>query len=83
MSSGSFPVVVDMAPWDDKITSYDEAHFACYLQLLDAAAAGMAEEEMCRSILKLAPSDRGFDILRSHLKRARWMTEQGYRQLLK
>ena len=83
MSSGSFPVIVDMVPWDDRITSYDECHFSCYLQLLDAAAAGMPEEKMCRAILKLEPSDRGLDILRNHLERARWMTERGYRQLLK
>ena len=83
MSSGSFPAIVDMVPWDDGITPYDESHFPCYLQLLDAAADGMPEEKMCREILQLEPSDTGLDILRSHLKRARWMTEQGYRQLLK
>ena len=83
MSSGFFPAIVDTVPWDDGITSYDESHFSCYLQLLDAAAADVTEEEMCRVILKLEPSDRGLDILRSHLKRARWMTEHGYRQLLK
>jgi hypothetical protein len=38
---------------------------------------------MCRSILKLQPSDHARTILRSHVKRARWMTENGYRQLLK
>ncbi len=82
MTSASFPAIVGVVPWDDKVTAYDEAHFACYVQLLDAVAANLAEDEMCQSILKLQPSDHARTILRSHVKRARWMTENGYRQLL-
>lgn len=81
--SKSFPAVDDVAPWDVKITAYDEAHFVLYVWLLDAAAAKQPEDEMCRTLFKREPCDRTRAIVRSHLKRARWMTEHGYRQLLK
>ena len=82
MISKLSPVAVDVVPWDDKVTAYDEAHFACYLQLLDAEAANLPEDEICRLVLQLEPSEHARSILRSHLERAKWMTEHGYRQLL-
>jgi len=82
MTARSFPVISDLVPWDEKITAYDEAHMACYVELLDAAAASRTEDDMCRTILGLDPSPRAIDVLHSHLKRAHWMTAHGYRQLL-
>jgi hypothetical protein len=83
MSSERVFAVVDMVPWHDYVTRYDEDHFACYVQLLDAQAAGLPCDEICRSILKLEPGERARDILDSHLARARWMTEHGFRQLIR
>lgn len=77
--------LLDEPPWSQFVTVYDEVHFELYAQLLDADAAGIDCDEIVERFLKIdmANSARcGRDILNSHLKRARWMTEVGYKQLL-
>ena len=77
--------IADDVPWSDAITPYDEAHFVTYLRLLDASAAGVSDDEMCRIVLQIDPAkeaDRAASALKSHLDRARWMTTYGYRKLL-
>jgi Uncharacterized conserved protein (DUF2285) len=77
--------IADNVPWSDAITPYDEAHFVTYLRLLDASAAGVSDEEMCRVVLQIDPAkeaQRAASALKSHLVRARWMTTHGYRHLL-
>lgn len=79
------PPFKDRAPADDRITAYDERHFVTYLRLLDAADEGADWREVASIIFGLdadAEADRARSVHDSHLKRARWMTEQGYRQLL-
>lgn len=79
------PTVEDEVPWSEEITQYDEAHFVEYLRLLDASAAGASDAEMCRLVLGIDAAkepDRAKRVLECHLRRARWMTEHGYRQLL-
>jgi hypothetical protein len=84
-SQNDYPAIQNEAPWADTVTEYDRAHFTSYVRLLDAVAAHASDDEMCRMILGI---DYGQDptrakrVLDSHLKRARWMTEQGFRQLL-
>ena len=84
---GASPLpVADFVPWDDKITDYDKAQFSRYLRLLDAVDAGANSDEMCRTILDrdpVADPDRARKTLESHLARARWMYEQGYKDMLK
>ena len=77
--------IADTAPTSDRITQYDEEHFALYLQLLDASRAEATDEEMCRTALGRDPtSDAGaLQALQSHLARARWMCEHGFKDLLK
>ena len=72
------------APQDDFITSYDKAHLLTYLRLLDAERDQAGLLEIGHIILGLDPSDRERTerIVRSHLSRAHWMIEQGYRHLL-
>lgn len=80
------PSVADEVPWSDDITAYDERHFVVYLRLLDASADGATPEEMSRVVLGIDPArepERARKALRSHLKRAHWMTQAGYRQLLR
>lgn len=75
----------DQVPWSDHVTDYDRTHFDIYLRLLDAAAEGADENEIIRIVLSIDPAkepDRARKMLDSHLKRARWMTETGYRDLL-
>lgn len=80
------PAIADEVPWSNTVTDYDEAHFIVYLRLLDASADGATTEEMCRIVLDIDPAkepERARKALDSHLRRARWMTEQGYRHLLR
>jgi hypothetical protein len=77
--------VADIAPSDPGLTSYDVQHLMTYLRLLDADAKGADWREIARVVLHLDPeqdSNRAWKALESHLSRAKWMTEQGYRHLL-
>ncbi|MFQ6552741.1 DNA -binding domain-containing protein [Aestuariibius insulae] len=77
--------VAARAPTGTDITAYDRAHFVTYLRLLDADADGAEWEEVSRIVLGLDPSrDRGAARLtfETHLARAKWMSESGYRELL-
>jgi hypothetical protein len=84
---GTSPLpVADLVPWDEKITPYDHEHFSHYLRLLDAIDAGASSDEMCRDILDrdlVADPDRAKKTLESHVARARWMYERGYKDMLK
>jgi hypothetical protein len=79
------PDIVDDVPWSESITSYDETHFITYLRLLDADADGADWREVARIVLRRDPlvdSDRTRRCWEAHLRRAKWMTETGYRKLL-
>ena len=76
--------VADEAPWASCLTSYDMAHLVLYLQLFDACADGATEEKMARELFgidALKEPARAERAVKSHLKRARWMRETGYRYL--
>jgi len=79
------PDVADDVPWSDSITPYDEQHFVTYLRLLDADDEGADWREAARIVLHRNPTtepDRTRRCWEQHLKRAKWMTESGYRKLL-
>lgn len=78
--------VADEVPWSDSITPYDEGHLVVYLRLLDASADGASTGEMARIVLGIDPGkepQRAERAVDSHLRRARWMSRVGYRQLLR
>jgi hypothetical protein len=80
------PAFKDRPPESDKLTKYDERHLVTYLRLLDAAKEGADWREAISIIFQLDPErnpTRAKTIYDSHLARARWMTEQGYRHLLR
>jgi hypothetical protein len=80
------PDVADTAPSDSVLTVYDEQHVVTYLRLLDADAVGADWSEVARIVLHLDPEhefDRARRAFESHLSRAKWMTEHGYRHLLR
>jgi uncharacterized protein (DUF736 family) len=57
-----------------------------YLRLLDADAEGADWREVARVVLHIDPDrepDRARHAFDSHLARAKWMTEHGYRDLLR
>lgn len=77
--------IADDVPWSDNLTPYDERHFITYVRLLDAEADGADWQEVARLVLHRDPRaepERTRRCWEVHLRRARWMTEHGYRQLL-
>ena len=80
------PDVADVAPSVPRLTDYDMEHLVTYLRLLDADAEGADWCDVARIVLHLDPaenSEHAKRIWASHLARARWMTENGYRHLLR
>jgi hypothetical protein len=80
------PSYDDRPPASDVLTSYDERHLATYVRLLDAAEDGTDWREAVRVIFGVDAErdhERARVIHSSHLARARWMTETGYRYLLR
>jgi Uncharacterized conserved protein (DUF2285) len=83
------PDVADEAPADTVLTPYDHENAITYLRLLDADAEGAEGadwKEVAQIVLHIDPKRQPARARRareSHLSRARWMTEQGYRLLLK
>lgn len=79
------PAVDDVAPTAAILTGYDERHLVTYLRLLDADSDGADWEEVAKIVLRIDPAtepDRARRAWETHLARARWMTEKGYRHLL-
>lgn len=76
---------MESPPQGRVITDYDLVHLRTYLRLLDASADESATwEEAVRIIFRVDPAcdrDRARRLYESHLARARWMSECGYRQL--
>jgi hypothetical protein len=71
---------------ETRIAGNDEEHLVTYLRLLDAHTEGADWREVARVVLHLDPeheSDRARISFDSHLSRAKWMTEHGYRHLLR
>jgi hypothetical protein len=79
------PDVADNAPVDSTLTSYDEAHLVTYLRLLDAKADDADWKDVARLVLHIDPAaepERARCAWESHLARAEWMSQHGYRHLL-
>jgi len=80
------PDVADAGPVGPALTRYDEEHLITYLRLLDADAQGADWREVAKIVLHIDPArepDRARLAFESHLARAKWMTEDGYRLLLR
>jgi hypothetical protein len=80
------PDVADLAPDGPDLTTYDEEHGITYMRMLDADAEGADWREVARIVLDIDPQrepDRARRAFDSHLARAKWVSNVGYRQLLK
>ncbi|WP_065752361.1 DNA -binding domain-containing protein [Bradyrhizobium paxllaeri] len=78
--------IAAIAPAEPALTPYDHAHRVTYLRLLDAHAEGTDWREVVRIVLHIDPDrdpEQARKTFESHLARAQWMTEHGYRHLLK
>ncbi|MCO6185196.1 DUF2285 domain-containing protein [Rhizobium sp. L1K21] len=76
---------LDEPPAEDRVTDYDRSQLKTYLRLLDADADGADWKEAVQIIFGIDPDEDGERASRihsSHLARARWMTERGYRDLM-
>jgi len=81
----SAPDFEDQPPQMDRLSAYDERHLVTYLRLLDAEKDGAPWEEAVAIIFGIDPTkepERARQVYASHLARAKWMTQSGYRHLL-
>lgn len=77
---------LDQPPTDARLTDYDRAHLATYLRLLDAESEGAPWEEVAEIIFGIDPKTdqlRAEAVYQNHLARARWMTNNGFRHLIR
>lgn len=76
----------DRAPDAPNVTDYDERHHRTYWRLLDAAEEKADWREAVRIIFGIDPAaepERARLVYDSHLARAHWMTDKGYRHYLR
>ncbi|MEO9336749.1 DUF2285 domain-containing protein [Mesorhizobium sp. SB112] len=74
----------EQAPEGSALTEYDRQHVKLYMRLLDAEKDGASWQEAVAVLFGICPvaePDRARRVHDSHLSRAHWMTEYGYRQL--
>ena len=75
---------LEQAPDGPALTDYDRRHVKLYMRLLDADSDGASWQEAVVILFGICPKkepQRAKRVHDSHLARARWMTEIGYRQL--
>lgn len=80
------PQFLDEPPAGDALTAYDREHMVLYLRLLDSARDGASWQEAAQILFELDPDrepGRCRQVYDSHLARARWMSEQGYQEVLR
>lgn len=76
---------LDQPPSGPSLTAYDKAHLKLYVRLLDADAARADWQEVAQVLFGLdarAEPQRASSVYATHLARAKWMTENGFSQLL-
>lgn len=77
---------LDQPPTDARLTDYDRAHLAIYLRLLDAESEGAEWEEVAKIIFGIDSTTdpaRAELVYQNHLSRAHWMTQNGFRDLIR
>lgn len=78
--------LADQAPSGEKLSDYDMENMTAYWRMLDAAREGADWREVSKIVLSIDPDEdperarRAYD---SHLARARWLADSGYKQLLR
>ncbi|NTF47056.1 DNA -binding domain-containing protein [Rhizobium rhizogenes] len=80
------PGFLDQPPDSAVLTDYDRSQMKVYMRVLDAATDGADWREAVAVIFGIDPDaepERARHVHDSHLARARWMTEHGYRLLLR
>ncbi len=84
--TGTKMQLADAPPASEHVTEYDRGHVKTYLRLLDAAADNADWREVADLVLGLdvaSDPEHAHRVHDAHLARARWMTTDGYRDLLR
>jgi hypothetical protein len=79
------PNFLDQPPTGDSLTEYDREHVKLYMRLLDADSQNADWQEVVAVLFGIDPKSEpelAQTVFETHLARAKWMTENGYRQLL-
>lgn len=79
------PGFSDAPPMAAGVTEYDKRHLGSYLRLLDAEADNADWAEVARIVFGIDPvaePSRAKAVHASHLARAQWMRDAGFRDLL-
>jgi len=79
------PKPEEYPPESEIVTAYDRRCFKLYIILLDADAAGVEWLDTYKGIFENYEENnksRAYRHYHAHLKRAKWMTANGYLQLL-
>ncbi|OBQ62250.1 DNA -binding domain-containing protein [Mesorhizobium loti] len=77
---------LDAPPAGARLTDYDRAHLTIYLRLLDAESEGAPWEEVTKILFGIDPTTdpaRAEAVYLNHLARAHWMTNNGFRDLIR
>ena len=80
------PDLADTAPSNPVLTVYDEEHLRSRISAPRRHVEGADWREVARLVLHIDPDnepDRARKAFESNLSRAKWMTEHGYRHLLR
>ena len=78
--------IADEPPSPAALTTYDKEHLIVYTRLLDSEADGADWMEASLLVLRIDPvrePARAHRAWETHLSRAKWMSDNGYRQLLR
>jgi hypothetical protein len=81
----TIPTFQDAPPLTERVNAYDESQFVTYIRLLDAAAENADWREVVHIVFGLDPEKeftRAKAVYASHLARAQWMVQSGYKDLL-
>lgn len=77
---------LDEPPSSQTLTPYDREHMKLYMRLLDAERDGADWREAAQILFGLDSDldpERSRTVHDAHLARAHWMTESGYRELVR
>ncbi len=80
------PQFLDEPPSSHALTPYDREHMVLYLRLLDSSRDGADWREAVQILFGLDTArepQRCRQVHDTHLARAQWMTEHGYRDLVR
>ena len=86
LMESAMPPFLDAPPISQTLTAYDREHMVLYLRLLDSSRDGADWREAVQILFGLDTArepQRCRQVHDTHLARAQWMTEHGYRQLVR